>query len=115
MGNTNIEGSLQRLDNLTQEEAKMAAAQQLTIAHTVEGKVTGIGERVKEVGGNVQSASKKVQDVDDRVQDVDDKVQGIDSEVHGIHGKLDDTRRSSSHSFPTFHSLRSARRKPTPR
>jgi len=123
MGNTDIEDSLRRLDNLTQEEAKMAAAEQLKIAHSVEGKVTGVDERVKEVGGDVQSVSKKVQDVDDRVQgvddkvqgiddevkgvvdrvqSVDDKVQGIDDEVQGIHGKLDDTHRSSSLSFPTF-------------
>jgi len=116
MGNVDIEDSLRRLDNLTQEEAKMAAAEQLKIAHSVEGKVTGVDERVKEVGGDVQSVSKKVQDVDDRVQGVDDKVQGlgsevkgvvdrvqgIDDEVQGIHGKLADTHRSSSLSFATF-------------
>jgi len=109
----------------------MAAAEQLKIAHVVEGKVTGVDERVKEVGVDVQSVSKKVQDVDekvqgvgdkvqsidnkvqgiddevkgivDRVQAVDDKVQGIDDEVQGIHGKLDDTNRSSFLSFPTCH------------
>jgi len=108
MGNTDIEDSLRRLDNLTQEEAKMAAAEQLKIAHSVEGKVTGVDERVKEVGGDVQSVSKKVQDVDDKVQCVDDRVQGIDDEVKGIgqsiHDKLDDTNRSSSLNFPTPHS-----------
>jgi len=107
----------------------MAAAEQLKIAHSIEGKVTGVDERVKEVGGDVQSVGKKVQDVDDKVQGVDDKVQDIDSDVKGvvdrvqavddkvqdvndevkgvglsIHGKLDDTNRSSSLSFPTFHS-----------
>jgi len=103
----------------------MAAAQQLTIAHTVEGKVTGVDERVNEVVGDVQSVSKKVQDVDDRVQGVDNKIQGIDEEVkgvvdrvqavddkvqwiddevQGIHGKVGDTNRLSSLSFPTFHS-----------
>ena len=61
----------------------MATAEQLKIAHSVEG-------RVKEVGGDVQSVSKKVQ--------------GIDDEVQGIHGKLDDTLRSSSLTFPFFHS-----------
>jgi len=85
----------------------MAAAEQLKIAHSVEGKVTGVDERVKEVGGDVQSISKKVQGVDDRVQGVDDKVQGIDSEVKGIgqsvHDKLDGANRSSSLNFPTFH------------
>ena len=125
MGNTDIEDSLRRLDKLTQEEARMAAAEQLKIAHTVEGKVISVDERVKEVGSEVQSVSKKVEDVDDkvqgiddevkvvvdRVQAVDDKVQGIDDEVkgvghsvQGIHGKLDDTNRSSSLGFPTFHS-----------
>jgi len=83
MGNTDIEESLRRLDNLTQEEAKMATAEQLKIAYSIEG-------RVKEVGGDVQSVNKKVQ--------------GIDDEVQGIHGKLDDTHRSSSLTFPTFHS-----------
>ena len=153
MGNTDIEDSLGRLDKLTQEEARMAAAEQLKIAHMVEGKVMGVDERVKEVGSEVQSVSKRVRDVGDRVQGVDDKVQGIDDEVkvvvdrvqavddkvqgiddevkgvgdiiqavdnkvqgiddevkdvghsvQGIHGKLDDTNRSSSLGFPTFHS-----------
>ena len=86
IGNTDVEESLRRLDNLTQEEAKMASAEQLKIAHTVERKVTGVDERVKEVGGDVQSVGKKVQDVG-----------------QSIHGKLDDTNRSSS-PFPTLHS-----------
>ena len=89
MGNADIEDSLRRLDNLTQEEAKMAAAEQLKIAHSVEGKVTSVDERVKEVGSDVQSVSKKVQDVG-----------------QSIHGKLDDTNRSSSLRFPAFHSER---------
>jgi len=63
----------------------MATAEQLKIAHSVEGKVTGVDERVKEVGGDVQSVGKKVQDVG-----------------QSIHGKLDDTSRSSFLSFPTF-------------
>ena len=88
MGNTDIEESLRRLDNLTQEEAKMAAAEQLKIAHSVEGKVTGVDERVKEVGGDVQSVGKKVQDVDDRVQGVDDKVQSVDNKVQSVDNKV---------------------------
>ena len=87
MGNTDVEESLRRLDNLTQEEAKMASTEQLKIAHTVAGKVTGVDERVKEVGGDVQSVGKKVQDVG-----------------QSIHDKLDDTDRSSSPRFPAFHS-----------
>ena len=131
IGDTDIEDSLGKLDNLTQEEARMASAEQLRIAHSVEGKVIGVDEKVQGVGDDVQDVGKKVEDVNNRVQNVgdkvqgvDDKVQGIDSdmkgvvdrveavddkvqgidEVQGIHGKLDDTNRSSSLSFPTFHS-----------
>ena len=110
MGNTDIEESLRRLDNLTQEEVKMASAEQLKIAHIIKGGVMGVDERVKEVGGDVRSVGKKVQGIDnevkgvvDRVQSVDDKVQGIDDGVQGVHGKLDDAHRSSS-LLRTFHS-----------
>ena len=88
MGNTDIEECLRRLDNLTQEEAKMAAAEQLKIAHTIERKVTGIDERVKEVGGDVQCVGKKLQDVDDRVQGVDDKVQSVNNTVQHVDDKV---------------------------
>jgi hypothetical protein len=67
MGNTDIEESLRRLDNLTQEEAKMADAEQLKIVHSVEGKVTCVNERVKDVGGDIRSVGKKVHDVDDKI------------------------------------------------
>ena len=41
-GMKGVENALQRLDKLTQEEARMAAAEALTIAH-------GVGERVQQV------------------------------------------------------------------
>ena len=82
MGNTDIEDSLRQLDRLTQEEARIASAEQLKIAHSVETRVVGVDERVQDVGGYVQNVGKKVEDVDDRVQGIDDK--------------LDDTNRSSS-------------------
>jgi hypothetical protein len=95
IGDSDIEDSLQRLDKLTQEEAKMASAELLRITHSVEEKVTGVDNRV--------------QSVDDKIQGIDDKVQGIDSEVkcardrvQGIDGKLDDINRSSSHLSPDF-------------
>jgi hypothetical protein len=37
-----IEGALTRLDKLTQEEARMAAAQILILTHTVDNKVTTV-------------------------------------------------------------------------
>ncbi|KAI9437315.1 hypothetical protein H4582DRAFT_2058307 [Lactarius indigo] len=41
-GRTELEDALKRLDKLTQEEARMAAAQLLKIAHNVENKVTQV-------------------------------------------------------------------------
>ena len=67
MGNRDIDDSLERLDKLTQEEARMASAEQLRITHGVDGKVMGVDDRVKGVEG-------KMQDIRDNVQDVDDKL-----------------------------------------
>jgi hypothetical protein len=66
-GNRDIEDSLERLDKLTQEEARMASAELLKMAHSVDGKVMGVDDRVKGV-------EEKMQDVGDKVQDVDDKL-----------------------------------------
>ena len=60
VGRADIEVALGRLDRLTQDEVRMAAAQGLKATHDVD-------DNVRTVGG-------KVQGVDDRVRDVDDKV-----------------------------------------
>jgi hypothetical protein len=39
IGNTDIEDSLEKLDKLTQEEVRMASAEQLKIAHGVDRKL----------------------------------------------------------------------------
>ena len=49
MGQKDIEDALKRLDRLTQEEALMAAAQILSLTHTVDNKVTGVGNKLKDV------------------------------------------------------------------
>jgi hypothetical protein len=79
IGDTGIEDSLQKLDKLTQEEAKMASAEQLRIGHSIKGKVMGVDDRVKHVGDDVRDVAKKIEDVGDAVD-----------------RKLDDTNRSSS-------------------
>ncbi|KAH9996982.1 hypothetical protein BJV74DRAFT_960877, partial [Russula compacta] len=67
MGRTDMEDALRRLDRLTKEEVRMAAAQGLKATHEVDGKVQGVDDKVQDV-------DKKVQGVDDRVRDVDDKI-----------------------------------------
>ena len=85
-GNTDIEDSLQRLDELTQEEARVASAELLKVTHSVDDKVTVVDDRVKPVKG----VEDKVQDVYSEVQDVGDKVQGVDHQ--GGQGKVPQQR-----------------------
>jgi hypothetical protein len=56
IGRTKIEDALKRLDKLTQEEARMASAQNLEITHTVD-------ERVREVVDTVVAIDNKVTQV----------------------------------------------------
>ncbi len=60
VGRTDIEDALGRLDQLTQDEVRMAAAQGLKATHEVDDKV--------------QTIKGEVHAVDDRVRDVDDKI-----------------------------------------
>jgi len=71
MGRTDISDALKRLDRLTQEEARMAAAQVLKITNT-------INNGVKEVTDNVLVVDSRVAGVDDRVKAVDDKIAKVD-------------------------------------
>ena len=48
-GQKDIEDALRRLDRLTQEEALMAAAQILNLAHTIDNKVMGVGSKMNVV------------------------------------------------------------------
>jgi uncharacterized protein YoxC len=95
------------LDKLTQEEARMASAELLKMAHSVDGKVMGVDDRVKgvegkmqDVRGDVQGVGNKVQDVRGDVRDVDDRVQDIGKDisirVQGVDDKLDQANRSLS-------------------
>jgi hypothetical protein len=76
-GNTDIEDSVQRLDNLTQEEARMASAELLKVTHGVDGKV-------EDVYGEVQDIGNKVQNVDNRVREIGSDVNDISSEVREV-------------------------------
>ena len=90
-----LEDALKRLDRLTQEEARMANAEVLRIAHSirdgvkvVDGKVEEVGDKVEGVGDKVEEVGDKVEDVGDKVQCVDDKVQVIIDGKRGLSGQL---------------------------
>ncbi|KAH9053169.1 hypothetical protein EDB87DRAFT_1690943 [Lactarius vividus] len=69
-GKTDLGDAVKRLDNLTQEEARMALAEILRITHSVR-------EEVKVVDGKVESTGDKVEDIDDKVQCIDEKVRVV--------------------------------------
>ena len=66
-----MEDSLKRLDKLTQEEVRMAVAQNLKATHTVD-------ERVKGVANTVVAIDNRVACVDDRVARIGDDMKCID-------------------------------------
>ena len=49
IGRTDIEDALKKLDRLTQEEARMAAAQVLHVANTVDDTVKAIDDKIAAV------------------------------------------------------------------
>jgi uncharacterized protein YoxC len=93
MGSTDIEDSLERLDKLTQEEARMASAELLKMTQSVDDKVKGVEGKVQDVRSDVRDVGNKVQDVDHRVQSIGSK---ISSKVQGVDDKLDQANRSFS-------------------
>ena len=68
VGRTDIKDALKRLDKLTQEEARMATAQVLKVAHTVDNRVAGIDNRVAGIDNRVKVVNDKVAEVIDGVQ-----------------------------------------------
>jgi archaellum component FlaC len=78
VGGTDIEDALQRLDKLTQEEARMATAEGLKATHGIDNKVEDVGDKVKGV-------DRKIQRVDKKIQGVDNKIQGVDNKIHDVH------------------------------
>ena len=63
IGKMEMEDALKRLDKLTQEEARMAAAENLKVTHTV-------CEIVKGVVNTVEAIDYKMAGVDDRVKEI---------------------------------------------
>jgi hypothetical protein len=65
IGRTDIEDALKRLDRLTQEEARMAAAQLLKVTNTIDNRVGGIADNVLVVDNTVAGVDERVVGVDD--------------------------------------------------
>jgi hypothetical protein len=81
IGRTDMEDALKKLDKLTDEEARMAVAQNLKATHNVD-------ERVRGLANTVVAADNRVAGVDDRVAKVDDRVAGVDGRVAGVDSRV---------------------------
>ena len=69
-----LEDALKKLDRLTQEEARMAHAETLRIAHSIRNEVKVVDGKVEEVGEQVQC-------VDDKVRVVIDGARGLSNQL----------------------------------
>jgi hypothetical protein len=67
VGRTDMEDALNKLDKLTQEEARMAVAQNLKMTHTVDDRVKVVVDKVVEVDDRLVTVDNRVQVVDDRM------------------------------------------------
>ena len=72
-----MEDALQRLDKLTQEEARMATAEILRLSQIVDNKVTTVDNKVTNVDNKVTTIGSKVTTIDSKVTTVDNKVTTI--------------------------------------
>ena len=72
-----MEDALKRLDKLTQEEARMAVAENLRATHAVDERVRGVADAVVVVDNRVAGVHDRVAHVDDRVQQMADEVKRL--------------------------------------
>ena len=67
VGRTDIEDALERLDKLTQEEARMATAEGLKATHGIDNKVEDVGDKVEGVHNKIHGVHLTVKDVGDQI------------------------------------------------
>ncbi|KAH9061889.1 hypothetical protein EDB87DRAFT_1610009 [Lactarius vividus] len=84
VGRKDVEDALQRLDKLTQEEARMAAVEALTISRGIDNKIKDVDEKVEGVDERVEIVDIKVEGIDDKVRCVDRKVQSVNHKVGSV-------------------------------
>jgi archaellum component FlaC len=102
---TDIEDALKRLDRLTQEEARMAAAQLLKVTNTIDDRVGGIADDVLVVDNRVAGVDERVAGVDNRVACVDDRVKDVDDKVKAVDDKLGAVIDSTQYIFINYRKL----------
>ena len=88
VGKTEVEDALKKLDNLTQEEARMVAAQNLKATHIVDERVKGVMNTVEAIDNKMVRVDDLVVGVNDRVVDVDNRVAAVDDQVANVNERV---------------------------
>ena len=88
IGRTDMEDALKRLDKLTQEEARMAVAQNLKATHTVDERVRGVANTVVAIEDQVTGVDDRVAGVDVQVATVDDRVARVNDIVASVDNNM---------------------------
>jgi archaellum component FlaC len=114
-----MEDALKKLDKLTQEEARMAIAENLKATHAVDDRVRGVANsvavidnRVADVDDRVASVDVRLAGVDVRVAGVDDRVARVDDRIKQAANDTDQVKRSLSNFICTMGPLYIIFRKP---
>jgi predicted nucleic acid-binding Zn-ribbon protein len=90
VGNSDIEDSLEKLDKLTQEEARMAQAELLKVLDSVDQNVTVLDKIVKGADGSMKRIEGEVRNAHSDVQDVEIKVEGFEESVRAFQDDVKD-------------------------
>ena len=85
-----MEDGLKKLDELTQEEARMAIAENLRATHAVDERVMGVASAVLDVDQSVARVDGQVAGVSDQVAGVDDRVANVGDRVASVDDKVDE-------------------------
>ena len=88
IGKTEMEDALKRLDKLTQEEARMAAAQNLKATHTVDKRVKGVADTAVAIDNRVAGVDDRVADVKDQVTGVSNQLASVDDQVASVNDRV---------------------------
>ncbi|KAH9161011.1 hypothetical protein EDB89DRAFT_1914149 [Lactarius sanguifluus] len=75
VGITKLEDGLKKLDKMTNDEARMASAEQLRNSHNIDKKLEGVDKKV-------QSVETQMKDVSDEVRDVNNVVREGNQEIN---------------------------------
>ena len=90
IGRTDMEDGLKRLDKLTQEEARMVAAENLKATRTVDKRFQGVADMAKTIDNRVAGVDDRVVGVSDQVADVGDQLADVMAGVSNQVASVDD-------------------------